>query len=142
MAAYKTYKFKDIFELELHLNGGLMGCNIQNGIRDLQGKTVIFTAPAGATCTFGAPSNGAYHTLQEIKTALEAAIAGLAVAQKDGKLTLKGSTGVTITGGTANKLLGFGAAASAKVYNAPGGAAPVFVSSFADPGSLYLVVME
>ncbi len=139
----KIHKFADIFLMELHLNGALIAGDVVGGIAGLEGLTVIFTAPAVATHTFAAPANGSAHTLQEIKTALQATVAGLTVFQKGGKLVLQGTTGVTITGGTALSRLGIGAGGTAaKVYTAPGGAAPSIVSVYGDANGHVLVAKE
>jgi len=55
--AHKLHKFQSLQDLELFLNGGVRGTA---GIRtvtpkfvpDMEGKTLVFTAPAAATVTF------------------------------------------------------------------------------------------
>lgn len=143
--AYKIYKFRDLSELELHLNGGLIAGDIRGGIPGLEGLTLDFTLPSAVTVTFGAPTNGVAHTLQEIKDTLEGegGPSGIHVFQKDGKLTLQADAGVSITGGTALAKFGIGAAgASAAPYNAPGGAAPAIVQVYADAQFQILVAKE
>jgi hypothetical protein len=134
----KVRKFSDIAEAEQFLNGALVsGVDVQRGL-PLVGKTLIFTAPAAATCTFvqanvasvTVTDRDSYNLLfVDIKAQLEAAIAGLKVYEKNGKIILMETTpasGVAITGaGTANAMLGFAAAARAtKVYTGPYVAAP------------------
>lgn len=151
--AFKTYKFRDINELELHLNGAIFGGPLAAGINGLEGKTLIFTRPSVGTCTFVAPSNGASHTLADIKSELEAAIAGLQVSAKDGKLVLQQATpvageGVEITGGTARTSLGWGGAATlrGRVYSCPDGAAaptaPYYVNTLMDGAMVVLLAVE
>lgn len=145
--AFKIYKFQDAAEMELFLNGALLGNDIRKGIAaSLQGKTMVFTVPAAGTATFtDPPANGAYYTLAEIKAKLEAASAGLVVSQKDGRLVLKSTTGVSISStstGLAEFGFGPGAAVVAKVYGAPGAAAPSYVQAYGDAQGHILVVLE
>jgi len=84
--AFRVYKFRDIFEFEHHLNGGVIACSVRNGIAGLEGKTLQFTKPTAATCTFGSPSNGLVHSFADIKSQIESAVSGLLVFQKDGAL--------------------------------------------------------
>lgn len=142
--AFKIYKFRDCYEMELHLNGGAMAGDLRNGVPGLEGLTLIFTAPAAGTVTFGAPANGHAHTGAEVIAQINAAaIAGLSASQKDGRLVLKAASGsLAVSGGTGLAKLGLSAGTLAKVYAAPGGAAPAYVESFADAQTFHLVVTE
>ena len=146
---FKVYKFRDISELESHLQGAIVGGSVVNGFTGLENKTLVFTQPAAATCTFTAGATPGFHTFAEVVTQLEAAVAGLRVSQKENRLRLKQDTptpgnGVIITGGTARSVLGLSSTATSTgiVYNAPGGASPAYVHTYYDGQAHVLVVTE
>jgi len=126
MAVNKVYKFKDIDEAELFLNGAVVGGNIRNGVANLVGKKLQFTLPAAVEHTFvtGSGSDPYQLSLADLKSQLEGAVAGLRVRSFDGRLVFMEtapSGGVTIIAASvddARALLGFDPAAStvSKVY--------------------------
>ena len=123
MASFMTRKFREVEEVDLFLNGGLIaagdvvgGAEGNYGINGLVGKTLKFTQPSAVTVTFVAsvdPLNPdpSRLTFKDIKAQVEAAIAAVSVRQLMRKLVLVEVTptnGVTIDKtGTANTLLGF-----------------------------------
>lgn len=147
--AFKTYKFQDIADLTLHLNGGLRACPVERGLPDLTNKTLIFTKPSAVTVTFSAPVDVEKGFLfSDVQTQLEANVPGLRVTQKQGRLILIEATptnGVEITGGTACSLLGLGTGTlTSKVYSYPSSSAtpPHYVNTFADGSIITLLVKE
>lgn len=115
MAQNKVYRFKDLNEAMLFLNGAVIGKAIPlNGIQGLVGRKIKFTLPAAVEHTFvtGGGTDPYTLSLDDIKTQLEAAVAGLKVRTFEGKLVLQESTpsgGVVIIAATsaeARALLG------------------------------------
>lgn len=156
MAVFKTYKFKDIAGMQLHLQGAVFSGKGPNTlIQGLATKTLIFTKPAAKTVTFAAVAgqgNDLY--LKDVRTQIEAT-AGLGVKLylTDYGFYLIESTvanGVSITGGTGRALLGFDPNNNVTnvPYNYPDGAAPAvvpyFVSAYFDQssGSHVLITRE
>lgn len=123
MASFVTRKFREIEELDLFLNGGLVaGADVINGVGGnygvygLVGKTLKFTQPSAVTVTFVvSPDPNSTDperlTFKDIKSQVELAIADVSVQQCMRKLVLVEvvpANGITIDKtGTANPLLGF-----------------------------------
>ena len=118
MASFVTRKFREVEEVDLFLNGGLIGgteivggADGLYGVNGLVGKTLIFIKPSAATVTFVAGADPYRLTYKEIKAQIEAAIAAVSVRQYMKKLVVVEATptnGVTIDKtGTGNTLLGF-----------------------------------
>ena len=148
MSSLRVIKCSNIDELQAVLRGSLKTRQIDAGLYGLVGKTLVFTVPAAATCTFVAGSHDEQHngylTVAEIISQLTTAITGLKVGTKDRALVLSSATGVTITGGTARDLFGLNANGTSQVapYAAPGGAAPAMVTAYFAEGSHVLIVNE
>lgn len=150
MAVIKLREFQTAWAVEMHLQGGVP-VNPREGalISGVVGKTLIFSKPVAATCTFVAGTNQIDPTalsIQEIKAQLEAAIAGLKMKNHDKQFFLVESSptfgnGVTITGGTAREFFGFSGILSGVVYQASGGA-PQWLSSYGGMNSHVLVTLE
>lgn len=101
MAINKVYRFKDLNEATFFLNGALIGGAIGSpGIANLVGKKLKFTTPAAAEHTFVAGALSGYLTIKEIKTQLEAAVAGLAVRSFQGRIVLQSATGIVLINAT------------------------------------------
>lgn len=143
--ALRIIKCSTAEDAQAVLQGVVKTKKIDAGLYGLVGKTLTFTQPTGATCTFvaGARSDG-FLTFAEISAQLKTAIANLTVGQKDGAMWLRSmnTNGVTITGGTARADLGLQADGTTRgaVYAAPGGAAPVLVTCYYAEGAHVLVV--
>jgi hypothetical protein len=108
--SYKTYNFTNATAMDLFLNGGVSGgrkvvsANDKGRILGLHNKTLIIN---GSTCTFS-DAAGTGLTLAQIKTAIQAAAAGVTAAFIDGSLTLEAATAITVAKtGTANSVFGF-----------------------------------
>lgn len=152
MSALKVYKFNSLDELTLFFAGGVIGTDISGwasaiakgdgpiDVPPLVGKTLVFTEPTSATCTFtqGADSAGRLKPA-EVKAQIESAIAGTRVRFIQGKIAIVESTpaqGVSISStSTALAQLGFGTgvATVGKVYGSPyvaSPAAPYFVQAY------------
>lgn len=149
--ALKGWKFRDLTEMNLFLSGGLLagsrlGADLQstNQVVGLTGKTLIFTAPAAVTVTFTAGANPNYHTLQEVRAQIVAAVGALSPFFYDNRLALVETTptsGVAVTNaGTANAILGFSNTSAGRVYNPAGGAAPAFVQAYTTPDNQHCVI--
>lgn len=131
MASNKVRKFREIWEVQLFLNGGIIGGsvvagkgqggnpgNLFLGVQGLVGKTLIFSEPASGTVTFSASTqsgNPDPNTLMpsDIKAQIETVMSGVTVSFQGGVLVIVEATpdhGVAISKtGTANALLGFDA---------------------------------
>lgn len=156
MPAFKTYKFRDLAEMEYFLNGGILsGKNPAAGYSGIVGKTLVFSQPSATTVTFTTTNSQvdpSALTFAEVRTQIQAALAAVKVKQKDGKLLLieaSPSNGVTVTSaGTANAILGFdkGNSTVGRVYKYPDGvtaaATPHWVQAYAVDGYHVLVVRE
>ena len=126
MAVNKVYKFKDIDEAELFLNGAIFGGDLRKGVQNLVGKKIKFTLPTAVEYTFVAGPGPDPYTLSlaSIKSQLEAGVTGLRVRSFDGRLVLMEVTpagGVILIAATSNDAraaLGFDPAATttSKVY--------------------------
>ena len=117
--------------MDRFLNGGVMGGqdltkskHYRNGkVYNLHGKTLKLNA---ATCTFADAAN-AGRTFAQIKTAIQAALAGTTVTWQDGHLVVALAAGLTVqSDGTSNPIFGFSSATDmvGTVYNGPAGAVP------------------
>ena len=146
MAALKVLKFRNIEEANHVLGGGLMGGECPaGGIAELVGKTITFTAPAGNK-TFTQPS-GNYQGLllfKDIKTQLEAAVAGLKVFLINGKLAFRNGTGGTaVTLGAVNETgrtpLGLpnNEAVAGVAYAGPAGSSPKVDQFYVQGDTIY-----
>lgn len=150
--SFKVYKFRDVIEMEIHLNGGLILGRVPLGPGGLVGGTLVFTAPQAKTLTFAPPNEATYtNPFQYIKEQIEGAVSGVRVFLKGDHIFLTLETpsvgsGITITGGTAAGALGVGAGgAKSRVYAYPHGedlAAPHYVNSFALDNAVTLLVKE
>lgn len=111
-------KFPGLTQLNEYLSGTIVGGPLRGAVSPglfLHGRTLIFTQPVSATVTFVATpaSTQAPMTLSQIKTQIEAQAAGVRALFVNGSLQLKAINGGTIVItelGTANGLLGLGAA--------------------------------
>jgi len=154
MAVNKVHKLQSLNHTMIFLNGGIIGGPVGNtGISGLVGKKLKFTLPAAAEHTFvaGAGVSGDPYTLtlKEIKTQLEAAIAGLQVSAFEGKIVFQQATpttGVVIIAATsadARAALGLdsNATITAKVYTPAQvtAVAPCWVAIQADDNSIHTV---
>ena len=156
----------NLVDLNVFLQGGIIGGKslksavspsgapaVNEGLFKLDGKTLIFTAPASETVTFASTNATEQEpmTLQQIKTQVEAQTTGVLVRwTTDRRLiliqTVPGALGVTVTAaGTANPFLGFstGVATDGTFYNSNGVTSPflISVSSEFQSGS-YIVTTE
>lgn len=155
MAVFKTYKFKDLLSMQLHLQGAVSsGKNVNTTFPGLVGKTAVFTKPAAATVTFTAAAYSPTDlNFKEVKAQIEAGIAGSKVySTNDGFYIIEStpSQGIKITGGTGLAILGFDKNNGAVnvPYNYADGVsaavAPHFVTAYFDQasGSHVLIVRE
>jgi hypothetical protein len=123
--ALRVYKFMSIDTFEWFLRGGIIGgllrMNSESapGLFGLVGETATFTLPsASVTFVAGADPSG-YLTFAEIKTQIEAAVAGIIVSLNNGRLHIIESTptnGVDIGSAgaqLARAILGFNGSAGA-----------------------------
>jgi len=131
----KILQFDTLQAVEHGINGGVIGGAIVVGpdgkILGLDGKTLIFTTPAG-TVTFSDKS-GQGHTPAEVIAEIKAVHATLQPKFIKRQLWIIETTptsGIVITGaGTANPIFGFGnVTVTGIVYNPPDGAAPRVIS--------------
>lgn len=143
--ALRIIKCSTAEDAQAVLQGVVKTKKIDAGLYGLVGKTLIFTQPTGATCTFvaGARSDG-FLTFAEIADQLKAAIADLTIGQKDGAMYLRSTTasGVEITDGTARADFGISGTARGMVYGPPDGDAPRFVHAYATSDAHVLIVDE
>jgi hypothetical protein len=115
MATNKVYKFRDIVEAELFLNGAILGGGNADKGYAVVGKKLHFTAPGPVgtvTFTTGTNPNDPYTLyLKDVKTQVETAVAGIKVFTKDNRIVFTSSTGVVLhpTGAAddANAAFGF-----------------------------------
>lgn len=124
MSILKTRKFLEVGELDIFLNGGVVGgadlvggAGGNYGTYALVGKTLKFAQPSATTVTFVAstdPNNPDPNrlTFKDIKAQIEAAIAAVSVQQFNKRLVLiqvtPSAAGVTVDHtGTGTKQLGF-----------------------------------
>ena len=153
MAKIHVYKFREIDEVSLFLEGGVLGANIAQpregppGVMGLVGLTLTMLVPAG-TCTFvaGADPNGLL-TFGEIHTQIQAAIATLRVRQLSGRLVfveVTPTTGASVQAGAAASLLGFDSAANTtgKVFGSPfiaGPVVPYFMQAYSTNDNVHVI---
>jgi hypothetical protein len=146
-----TRKFQSRVELDFFLTGGIIGGTKMPGRRiyGLDGRTLIFTAPA-ATVTFASVPVGTQMWLlfPDIKAQIEAAAATLRVTLVDGRIainlaTLTGTPIEMSAAGTANTIFGFSnsVATAGTFYAPPAGMAPALVS-FSPDWDGYVVITD
>lgn len=157
MSSFITRKFREVEEVDLFLNGGLIGAadilggtEGNYGIYGLVGKTLKFTQPSSVTVTFVAstdPNNPdpLRLTYKDIKARIETAIAAVSVQQYMRKLVLIEVTpanGVTIDKtGTANALLGFDKNHNTvgTKYGPIGGSAPCLQGMYSTNDNMHVI---
>jgi hypothetical protein len=154
--AFKVYKFRDINELDGHLNGAVRAGS-GKGSYDVVGKTLIFTEPGSFTVTFTAGSLASGHlSLKDLCSQIVAQSTNTVNAwSQNGVLALRQkvpatSGGIAISSAsTALSELGFGggSAVLGRVYAYADGVsapvAPFYVDSYSDgSGGLVLIVQE
>lgn len=149
----RVRKFSDIAELELFLQGGIIGsAQVPTLFYGLVGKTIVFAKPTAATVTFTTGSNKidpSALTFAQVKAQLEAGVTGLLVRQVNGHMVLVESTptvgkGVSITGGTGRAELGLteGATITGKVYSSDGTTVPYFIHAYASNDNSHVLVTQ
>jgi hypothetical protein len=141
-----TLKFSSIPESNNWFRGGITSGADPAGSFALVGKTITFSAPAGS-CTFTQPANTPQGLLNfsDVKTQLEAAIAGLKVDCGAKKLFFYQSSGTAVVAlaavnETGRVPLGLpnNEAMTGTLAAAPGGAAPALVSVTPAEGAIYV----
>jgi hypothetical protein len=165
MAKNKAYKFRELFEMQTFLNGGLIGGSLQKsvgsisvGLVGLVGKSLKFTQPTAVEYTFIASSgsNPDPNTLlfSDIQAQLMGAVAGLLVTSWEGRLVFIETTpnhGVTLVNATvagtdARGILGFGNGATdtqvGKLYtpSAVSNAAPCWTWAYSLSENMHTVL--
>jgi hypothetical protein len=123
--ALRVRKFRSIDEFEWFLRGGIMGSVLSlntdsgPGLWGLVGLTATFTVPVGSvTFVLGADPSG-FLTTAEIKTQIEAAVAGIQVSFTNGRMTIveaSPTNGIDFGAAgaeTARSILGFNGSAGA-----------------------------
>jgi len=112
---FSIHKFRDVAEVQLYLNGGLLGVDVNKGVAGLIGTTLSFTSPAVGACLFvaGTAPDGKL-LFGDIKTQIEAAVASVKVYQVGGQIALVHSAipitlpvALAAAPSDAKKLLGF-----------------------------------
>lgn len=159
MAGILTRKFREVEEVDLFLNGGLIGGAdvIQGlgglyGINGLIGLTLKFKQPSAATVTFVLSTdpnstNPARLTYKDIKAQVQAVIAAVSVQQFNRYLVLVETTpasGVTIDHtGTATALLGFDANTDTVgiVYGPISASAPCLQGMYSTNDNMHVVAV-
>lgn len=155
MSVLKVYKIREIDEVALFLEGGVLGAAFnQNregppGIYGLVGLTLTFANPVGSvTFTQGADPSGLL-TFGEIHTQVQAAVATVKVKQLSGRLAFieaTPGTGISVAASPAAALLGFDGAASTtgKVYASPFSAtppvAPYLVQAYSTNDNMHVLI--
>lgn len=145
--ATKTYKFKDIVEMQHFLNGGVCGGQA-HAVPGIVGKTLIIGA---TTVTFTAVAggiNGDQSALlfKDIRSQIQTAVATVDVLLIDGKIAIILKTPASLTidkDGTANPLLGFNSAADTvtKLYAPPPSAvAPAWTFAYCGSDNSHIVL--
>jgi len=141
-----TLKFNTIVEANNWCRGGISTGANPAGTFALVGKTVTFSAPAGS-CTFTQPANTTQGLLSfsDVKTQLEAAIAGLKVeCSKSGLMFYQSSGSAAVALAAVNEAgrvpLGLpnNETMSGTLVAAPGGTAPALVSVLPSEGAVYI----
>jgi len=151
----KIYKFQSIAEMELHLNGAIVGAQVGSaGLAGLVGLTATFTTPAGSVTFLPSTSGDSILPFGEIKAQIEAAVAGLNVSLIHGRLVIREAVptnGVDIGSAVAEPArayLGFDGAADGHVvglvygnaYVAP--AAPFLVQAYTTPDNAHVAICQ
>lgn len=141
-----TLKFSSILESNNWFRGGIAGGADPAGTFHLVGQTVTFSAPAGS-CTFTQPTSTVQGLLSftDVKSQLEAAIAGLKVDCAGRKLFFYQSSGAAAValaavneGGRVPLGLPNNEAVIGTLAAAPGGSAPALVSVTPAEGAIYV----
>ncbi len=152
MAVLRVRKFRDITELELFLQGAVIGKQVGEYIPNIVGKTLVFTQPTNTTFTFVAgtdvvKTDSKGLSRKEVKAQLEAGVAGLTVKFLEGRLVLiqtspTAGQGVNINGGSARDEIGLAenATTTGTVYNDPAGAAPKVVTIYSGNDTNHILV--
>lgn len=140
----KVLKFRNIEEANHMLNGGIMGGEIAaNGVPELVGKTITFTAPAGAK-TFTQPA-GTYQGMlrfNDIKAQLET-IANLKVSLINGKIAFRHASNTAVTlaavdeGARVPLGLANNKAIAGVAYAGPGGSSPKVDQFYVQDDTIY-----
>ena len=95
--ALRVYKFTNIGDLEWFLRGGVAGGQLKMvpdtgpGLHGLIGETLTFTTPAGSV-TFTGTDPGGFLTFGQIKSQIEAAVAGITVSMVDNRIRIVETT--------------------------------------------------
>lgn len=151
---YKLYKFRELAEMELHLNGAVFGSDSKKGFPIAVGMALKFLLPAAITVTFTAGAVPGQLTYIELKTQIEAAAALVRVTILGDRIAILEKTpslGVQIDslahGSTANQYLGMDlAGVTGRVYMYPDGVSaavpPHYITSYFAEGHYTLVVKE
>lgn len=140
-------KFATMVEANYWMKGSIDGGAHPTGtFTGLVGKTVTFSAPAGS-CTFTQPTNttDGFMRFADVKSQLEAAIAGLKVDCVDKKIIFYQSSGTAACamaavneGGRVPLGLPNNEAVVGTFLNPPGGTAPALVSAIPENGAMYI----
>ena len=157
MSVIKIYKFRDIEECNIFMQGGILGGQIPLlstgglGYEGIVGKTLQFTSPAAVTHTFiaGTAAGGAL-SFSDLKTQLEAAVSGLLVYQFGGQVVFIESSpsgGVLLkadNGAGANRYFGFDSNndTAGVVYGSPygdGPTAPYWMTAYSDSNNMHVI---
>lgn len=159
MSVFMTRKFREVEEVDLFLNGGVLGgadvvagAGGNYGVYGLVGKTLKFKQPSVATVTFVLstdPNNTdpSRLTYKDIKSQIETAIAAVSAQQFLRRLKLieaAPSSGVTIDKtGTANTLLGFDKNVDTigTKYGPVGGSAPCLQGLESTNDNMYVIAV-
>ncbi len=141
-------KFSTITEANNWMKGAINGGAPPSGdFAGLVGKTITFTSPAGS-CTFTQPATTPTGLMKfaDVKTQLEAAIAGLKVDCEGSKLVFYLSSGAAACalgavneGGRVPLGLPNNVALSGVLLDVPGGTAPALVSIVPEAGSIHVI---
>lgn len=139
--------FSSIVEANYWMKGAIDGgANPAGDFVGLVGQTITFTAPAGS-CTFTQPTTTSSGMMKfiDVKTQLEAAIAGLKVDCVGSKLMFYQTLGTTACaigavseGGRVPLGLPKNVAVTGEVLTAPGGTKPALVSIVPANGTIYI----
>lgn len=149
MSLLRVHKFRDVAEMELFLHGGIIGGQIgRYGIVGLVGKTITFTTPNFSHTFVTAGREDDALLLTDIADQLyTASTQALMVYSYHNRLVFvqkTPTTGVALGNDPqpAKTLLGLksGLAVAGKVYAAPGGAAPAFVTAYSTNDGAHTVV--
>lgn len=133
----KVYEFGSADEIQLFLNGGILGGLVGNGFIGLVGKTLTFTAPAGTVTFVSAGRPNDVLLLSDVKSQIETALTAVAikVMAVRGRVAFvhpTGTSAIALDGSTeaGKSILGFdgNTSTSGKVYGAVVGTPPAVVA--------------